>query len=58
MTDLARIPALITAASLIIGGVIEAPNRELSAALFAAGFIVMGAWLAMEITHHRRKDNQ
>lgn len=59
MTDLARIPALITAAGLLIGGVIEAPDPGLSAALFGAGFITLGAWLTLETAAHlKRKDTR
>ena len=56
--DLSRVPVLLAAAALLIGGVMESPNRELSAALFAAGFIVTGAWLTLEAHHHmkRRKE--
>lgn len=54
MSELARLPALLAAAALLIGGMAQAQNEGLSAALFAAGFIVLGAWLAMEIRAHRR----
>lgn len=58
MTELARLPALFAAAGLLIAGAFDAEtNERLSAALFAAGFIVLGAWLAMEIRAHRRKEN-
>lgn len=56
MTDLARLPALLAAAGLLIGGSIEATEEGLSAGLFAAGFIVLGSWLAMEIRAHRKKE--
>jgi hypothetical protein len=49
-----RVVTLSAAAALLLGGVVEAGSRELSAALFAAGCIVLGAWLTTEILH--RKD--
>lgn len=54
MSDLARLPALLSAAALLIAGMVEAANEGLSAALFAAGFIMLGAWLVTEIRAHRR----
>lgn len=57
MSEFARLPALLSAAALLIAGMVEAANEGLSAALFAAGFILLGAWLAMEIRAHRRKEN-
>lgn len=53
MTD--RLPALLATVALLLGGVVEADNEGLSAALFSAGFIVLGAWLAMEVRHHRQR---
>lgn len=51
----ARLPTLISAAALLIGGTVEASDAGLSAALFSAGFIMLGAWLTLEIQAHRRK---
>lgn len=49
-----RVLTLSAATGLILGGVAQAANRELSAALFGVGFVVLGAWLATEILN--RKD--
>ena len=50
-----RVVTLSAAAGLILGGIVEATNRELSAALFGVGFVVLGAWLALEILTHRKE---
>lgn len=58
MSEFARLPALFAAAGLLIAGAFdENANQRLSAALFAAGFILLGAWLAMEIRAHRNKED-
>jgi len=55
--------SLASAAALLLGGAAEdirnGGNSALSAALQAAGFIVLGSWLASEIWHsrHARHDN-
>lgn len=40
---------LATAIGLLLGGVVQVRDSGLSAALFAAGFIVLGVWIAREI---------
>lgn len=49
-----RVVTLTAATGLLLAGVVEAKDPGFSAALFAAGFIVLGAWLTLEILH--RKD--
>lgn len=49
-----RVLTLSAAAGLLLAGVVEAADPRLSAALFAAGFLLLGAWLATEILN--RKD--
>ncbi len=48
-----RVVTLSAAAALLLGGVIEADDKGLSAALFGAGFMTLGAWLAQEIRRDR-----
>lgn len=41
-------------------GITEAGDQGLSAALFAAGFVTLGVWIALETNahlRHNRKDN-
>ena len=45
----ARYGALLAAVGMLIGGTVEAGDEGLSAALFAAGFILLGSWLAVEV---------
>ena len=51
-----RLPTVISAAALLIGGTVEAADPGLSAALFAAGFILLGVWAALEVLAHKRRD--
>ena len=37
------------AVGLLLGGIVQVGDTGLSAALFAAGFIVLGVWIAREI---------
>lgn len=54
-----RLPLLLIAALLLISGAVRESDRG-GPALFAAGFVVLGAWLAVEVEHlraqHRRED--
>lgn len=54
----ARVPSMLAAAGLLVAGVVESVQRELSAALFSAGFIVLGVWLTLEIQAHRRNNKE
>lgn len=42
------------AVGMLLAGVVEAGDTRLSAALFAAGFVTLGIWLAVDIIN--RKD--
>ncbi len=48
MRDLARTPTLATSIGLLLG-VVQLQDSRMSAALFAAEFIVLGVWIAREI---------
>jgi hypothetical protein len=47
--DLGQPLTLGTAVGLLLGGIVQVRDTGLSAALFAAGFIVLGVWIAREI---------
>lgn len=45
----ARWSALTAAVAAILGGIAEAGDRELAAALFAVGFLLLGVWIVLMI---------
>lgn len=47
--DLGQPLTLGTAVGLLLGGVVQLQDSRMSAALFAAEFIVLGVWIAREI---------
>lgn len=49
MPDIGQPLTLATACGLLLGGVIQVGDKGLAAGLFAAGFIVLGVWIAREI---------
>lgn len=55
---MSRAVSLAAAIGLLIGGAIEASDTRVSAPLFTAGLITLGAWLAVEVWHHRDRADQ
>ena len=54
----ARVLTLSAAAGLLLAGVYEARDVGVSAALFAAGFIVLGVWLGVEVLRKGDDDGE
>lgn len=54
--DTGRALTLTAATGLLLAGVAKASDPRMSAGLWAAGFILLGAWLAVEII--TRKDDR
>jgi hypothetical protein len=55
MDFLQRIPLLLITAALLIGGVVENDVGSGSQALLAVGFVLLGAWVTIEVqTWHQK----